>query len=644
MVKHRALRASVFTLAIMALLPPAFASDKALSDCVSLGVERRISGCTSFIARGKAVKPGNLAIAYDNRGSAYYAKGEFDRAIADDNKALELNPTYAIAFGNRGLDYEAKGEHDRAIADFNQAIALNPTFAVAYHNRGIAYEAKGDGDRAIADNTKAIDLNPRFADAYNNRGKAYGAKGDYDRAIVDFTKAIAVDPTLALAYGNRGAAYGAKGDHDRAITDESKAIELNPQNAVAYNNRGISYVSRGALDNAIADFTRAIELSPTFAGAYIDRGKAYEGKGELDRAIADDSKAVELNPTYALAFSNRGDVEEAKGDHDRAIADDSKAIELNPAFADAFENRGKAYEAKGDLLHAVSDFRKMHKLVPDDLDASANIARIEHMIAANPQGTESSPAIVAPPTAVATSLPTGAGDERRVALVFGNSDYSAVEALPNPKRDAESIAAALRNEGFVVTMAVDATKAQMVASLREFETDADRSDWALVYFAGHGLEMGGRNYLIPVDAHLANDRDVDDEAITLDRIENAVAGAGKLRLVLLDACRNNPFVAHMQRTAGISRSINRGLKSVEPDSGTMVVFATRAADTAEDGNTDHSPFAAAFLKELRTPGLEVRRLFDTVRDDVLDATDHHQMPFSYGSLSSRQDFYFLPPK
>ena len=630
------MRARIAALALMVLVAPSWAADQALSDCMSTDSDHRIIGCTALMKMAARLKPSGLAVVYDNRGSAYYSKGQNDRAIADDNKALQLNPAYPVAYGNRGIAYEAKGEHDRAIADFDKAVALKPDFALAYMNRGIALEAKGEHDRAIGDHTKAIQLQPALADAYANRGLAYEAKGEDDHAIADFSKAIEIRPDFGGAYVNRGAVYGTKGDHDRAIADLTRAIALNPTYAEAYIDRGRDYEVKGDHDRAVADLNKAIELNPTHAEAYVNRAAAYDGQGDHKRALDDLNKAIELNPTSAIAYHNRGETDEAEGEYNHAIADLSRAVELNPVFASAYGKRGKAYEATGDLVHALADFRKVRDLVPADRDAVASIERIEHIINANQHPT----AATSSPEASVQAVSRG---DKRVALLFGNSDYVNVAALPNPKRDAESIAAALRDEGFEVTVVIDATKAQMTASLRKFEGDADRSDWALVYFAGHGLEMGGRNYLVPVDAQLASDREIDDEAVTLDRVESAVAGAGKLRLVLLDACRNNPFIAHMHRTASLSRSVERGLKSVEPDAGTMVVFATRAEDTADDGNSDHSPFAAAFLKEVRTPGLEVRRLFDSVRDDVLDVTGRHQMPFTYGSLSSHLDFYFLPP-
>jgi Caspase domain/psiF repeat len=241
----------------------------------------------------------------------------------------------------------------------------------------------------------------------------------------------------------------------------------------------------------------------------------------------------------------------------------------------------------------------------------------------------------------AASQPSEA--EHRVALVIGNSVYRNVPSLPNPERDAAAVADALKETGFEsVTLETNLNRDQLIQALRAFAAQAEKSDWAVIYYAGHGMEVGGINYLIPIDATIGSDRDMSFEAIPLDQILNVAERARKLRLVVLDACRDNPFAARMKRTMSIvSRSVSRGLASVEPDAGTLVVFAAKDGEVALDGDGAHSPFATAFIKDIRVPGLEVRRLFDTVRDDVLDMTRGKQKPFSYGSVSGRQDFYFV---
>jgi uncharacterized caspase-like protein len=245
-----------------------------------------------------------------------------------------------------------------------------------------------------------------------------------------------------------------------------------------------------------------------------------------------------------------------------------------------------------------------------------------------------------PPAAASVPAPP-LSPGRRVALVIGNSSYAAVPALPNPKRDAEAVASALREVGFQsVTVVNDASRDALVKALAAFARVADDADWALIYFAGHGIEVGGTNYLIPVDARLASDRDVSIEAVSLDQLMTHVDGARKLRLVLVDACRENPFVARMARR-DTSRSVGRGLARYEPAAGSIVVYAAKEGQIALDGDAKNSPFAAAFLKNLRTPNLDVRRMFDLVRDDVMEATGRRQQPFAYSSVSGREEFYFL---
>jgi hypothetical protein len=255
----------------------------------------------------------------------------------------------------------------------------------------------------------------------------------------------------------------------------------------------------------------------------------------------------------------------------------------------------------------------------------------------------SAPSHAAQPSAA--NGPTADGG-RRIALVIGNSAYRNVPALTNPQRDAALVADAFRRTGFeTVNLQIDVARDALVGALRDFAQQAETADWAVVYYAGHGMEVGGINYLIPVDAKIAADRDIGFEAVPLNQVLNAAERARKLRLVILDACRDNPFASQMKRTMTVaSRSVSRGLAAIEPEAGSLVVFAAKDGETALDGDGMDSPFTLAFLKNLQTPGLEVRRLFDYVRDDVMDATKRKQQPFSYGSISGRQDFYFVAAK
>jgi uncharacterized caspase-like protein len=223
--------------------------------------------------------------------------------------------------------------------------------------------------------------------------------------------------------------------------------------------------------------------------------------------------------------------------------------------------------------------------------------------------------------------------EKRVALVMGNSAYEKVNPLANPVNDSGAISATFKNAGFdVVELKRDLNVSEMRRALRDFANTVRDADVAIVYYAGHGIEIDGTNYLIPIDAVLEHDIDAFDEAIPLDRLLTVIEPARQLRLVILDACRDNPFNKTMKRTIG-SRAIGRGLAKVEPGSpNTLIAFAAKAGSTASDGDSKNSPFTAALVKYLPRPGLDLRKAFGFARDEVLKATNNKQEPFIYGSL------------
>ena len=231
------------------------------------------------------------------------------------------------------------------------------------------------------------------------------------------------------------------------------------------------------------------------------------------------------------------------------------------------------------------------------------------------------------------AAPTAAQTERRVALVVGNSAYAHIGRLPNPGNDAADMSAALRRLGFEVTTALNADRVGLNDALRGFTRQSAGADVSLVFYAGHGLEMDRVNYLVPVDARLERDSDVRFEAVELDYVLAATVGAG-LRVVILDACRNNPLARSMQRT-GASRSVSRGsfgdLDEQLLGDETLVAYAAAAGTVAEDGTGRNSPYTSALLEHLEQP-LEIGLLFREVRAQVLATTNGEQRPHEYASL------------
>lgn len=483
-----------------------------------------------------------------------------------------------------------------------------------YNIRGSAYSDKGDIDRAISDYNEAIRIDPKYANPYYNRGLAYLKNGDNDRAIADFNVTIRIDPKFTDAYISRGNAYFDKRDNDQAISDYNEAIRINPKYAKAYNNRSDVYLNKGDNDRAVSDCNQAIRIDPKTSGNHFCLGRAYRAKGEYDRAIASYNEAIRLDPLDPEPLTGRGLTYEKIAEIARARADFNAALAIPQRTATEKEAQDKARE-------------RLAALVP----------------AAGPPAAAATAPVIA-----ATAIPTAptAVNDRRIALVIGNSGYENVPVLTNPERDAALVAEVLKRIGFQsVIFQTNLRKDALVTALRSFAAKAESADWAVVYYAGHGMEVGGTNYLIPIDAKIAADRDIDFEAVPLEQILNAAERAKRLRLVILDACRDNPFKAKMKRTLTVaSRSVSGGLAAIEPEAGTLVVYAAKDGQQALDGDGINSPFAQAFVRNLQTPGLEVRRLFDYVRDDVLEMTKRQQQPFSYGSISGRQDFYFVAGK
>lgn len=231
----------------------------------------------------------------------------------------------------------------------------------------------------------------------------------------------------------------------------------------------------------------------------------------------------------------------------------------------------------------------------------------------------------------------------RVALVIGNAVYDHAPALANPLNDAADIGAALGRLGFAVTRLENVSYADLRRGLQAFRRDAAAARIAVVFYAGHGIEVNRENFLVPVDARLKTDGDIKYESVPLELVMGAVEGASEFRLVVLDACRDNPFLKSMKREQGSTRSLGRGLARTEPTGGgTLLAYSAKEGTVALDGRGRNSPYTKALLRYMEEPGLEVGLMFRKVRDAVQESTGRAQEPFSYGSLSAR-GAYFIPP-
>jgi tetratricopeptide (TPR) repeat protein len=523
---------------------------------------------------------------------------------------------------------------DQQIDACNKIIALKvfsgEKLATIYFWRAVGWNKKGDYAKVVADTTEALRLKPGQA-LYNMRGSAYYDKGEYDIAISDFNDALRIGPPSGTIFHNRGNAWRSKADYARAIADYDQAIRLTPNEAYAYQNRGAAKQALGDLDGALTDINAAIRLNPALPSPLINRAVIWRAKGNFDRAIADATEAIRLA---------------------KAGAPINIMTPPGSVLISAYTQRGLAYEAKGDANSAKQDYNAALEGVATDAASKANQATAKVRLsllseviapsslqprAATSQAQReqlSKPAPAASPAAAGTI--TG----QRVALVIGNGAYAHVKALPNPPNDARSIAKNLRDIGFTVSEGVDLDRATMQKMTRDFLRDAARAQIAVIYYAGHGLQIDGRNYLVPVDVRLQAGDNPAETMIDMDTILAGLDDQVRTNILILDACRNNPM-AQKSATTVPARSIEAGSGLAAPTApssgatlgaGTLIAFATAPGQVALDGEGANSPFSAALSRHIGTPGLEVQQMLTRVRAEVVAATKARQVPWSNSSL------------
>ena len=222
---------------------------------------------------------------------------------------------------------------------------------------------------------------------------------------------------------------------------------------------------------------------------------------------------------------------------------------------------------------------------------------------------------------------------RRVALIVGNAKYEHAGVLANTLNDSHAVAALLKRAGFdVVDERVDLGVVEMKRAVRDFTATASNADISVIYYSGHGLEASGVNYLIPVDAKLATVYDVEDETLPLDRLLFATANVKSLSLVILDACRENPFLRSGNGPMATRALVSRAIGEQSTTANTLIAYAAKAGSLSYDGTGPNSPFTSALIKYIAQPGIDIRIALGKVRDDVLAATGDRQEPFVYGSL------------
>ena len=524
---------------------------------------------------------------------------------------------------------------DQMVDACSKIIALKvfkgEQLATVYFWRAVGWNKKGDYAKVIADATEATRLQPSQA-VYNLRGSAYYDKGDYDIAIADFDDALKLGTPSGIIFHNRGNAWRGKGDYAKAIADYDMSIKADPRSAFSFQNRGISKEALGDLDGALADINQAIRLDPTLPQPLINRTSIWRARGDLDRAIADGGEAIRL-------------------------AREKPPVNImtppNSVLISGYTHRALAYEAKGDYARAREDYKATLAIVASDAGSKANQATAKVRLSLVTDAAAPIPRDAPPPTTQPAANPapqqTGAAPApspapavrgTRMALVIGNGAYAHVKALPNPANDARAVAKSLRDIGFTVSEGIDLDRAAMQKMTRGFLREAARAQIAVVYYAGHGVQVDGRNYLIPVDVELKPGTGMTEAMIDMDTIMAGLDDQVRTNILIFDACRNNPM-AQQVASAAANRGIEGASGLAAPTSlgagatlgaGTLIAFATAPGQVALDGEGANSPFSAALSRHLGTPGLEVQQMLTRVRAEVVSTTKSKQVPWSNSSL------------
>jgi len=518
-----------------------------------------------------------------------------EQVLRSCDELLRASPQNATAWYRRGAALDNLSRLPEAIESFDAALRIDPQMANALADRGVAHVGLGNRAQALADLTEAIRLRPS-AFVYYNRGTVYYQLANYEAAIADYSEVIRNTPEVDIAYVGRGNAYGALRRHREAVEDLRVAVRMRPSalawRILCWNLAAIEAYSEG--------------LAACGEAAQLDR--AHEPHGY------------------------RGFINLKLRRHDMATRDYEAGLLSNPDDAHLRFGLGLARLGLGRTAEARASFEAALRLDPSvagwyalyGLTVPSNIFAVP----ANPPQ----------PTAFA-DIPSNSPRSRlpRVALVIGVSNYVTMGNLVNPTNDARAMAAVLRSAGFEVILLLDPdyrTMMRAVIGFRDRMAAAGERTTGLFYFAGHGIQSRGVNYLIPARPQIRREADLAIEAVSADAVLLQMEEAGAAtNILILDACRNMPLARSF-------RSGMQGLAQMQARRGSFIAYSTAPGDVAEDGEgLQNSPFASALVSEIQRPGHALADTFMAVRRAVVAATDGRQTPWESSSMVER--FLFM---
>ncbi len=604
------------------------------------------------------------------QGKQWLDQQRNDEAITAYREAVRRDPGNAVAQYGLGVAYSRTGADDQAIAAYREAIRLQPDNVDAYYGLGVVSERKGHDEAAIAAFREVIRRRPEDAMAYYGLGAASARQGHDEQAISAYREAIRLKPSLTDAHYQLGTIYARLRQDEQAITAFREAIRLQPGNADAHYSLGLLHTKQGQNDQALEAYRQALRLNPNYAEVYAGLGVVYIRARQDDQALEVYRQALRLNPNlpstyYGMwgLFKLKGDASEAQrawqayqalvpgaGPEPGANFAQTEMPEPPAPIAVAVAAARPSTEAPVVQTPApvepsspappapprVSTERSAEAtpktapvaVVPEPPVAPAPLispAPLPAPAASPPPVSTPAPRI---PMTTVTALSTS---ERRTALVIGNAAYR-TDPLRNAVNDATDIAKGLRQLGFEVMELHDADHQRMEEGVEQFTRQLGRGGVGLFYYSGHGVQVSGLNYLVPVDAKINRESDIKYQSMQVDWVLDRMRDAGnELNVIILDACRNNPY-------ARSGRNAQPGLAMMQAVSGSLIGYATSPGTTAEDGPGRNGTYTKHLLHYMQVPNLNAEQMFKEVRVAVAQETGKKQIPWV--STSILGDFYF----
>ena len=613
-------------------------------------LDLQLDEAMSDISRALELEPTHTN-SYRIRGRIYAETDRQQDAIRDFTRVIEDDPKNGEAYFERGQALAASKEYARAVLDFSEALRWQSVwgrlteYAGPYIERARSLRMLGKTDEALLDLAQANKLNPQSANAFHETFAAHAENGNWSAALDAMNKTILLsDPKPDYLYVNRATVLTKLGNYAEALVDYDRALAIAPSNTQTLFDKVVCLGRLTRYQEALETLNAIIALDPATPHAFSSRAYYQRVVGHLEAAVADGDEANRRDPKDAGAYSNRGAALQLLGQNDRAVIDLTEALRIDPGLTPAHAYRGLAFEAKGDIARAQEDFMAVLTAPPNgylSMPRAVAIAK-EHL---SPENEATVAAQIAPkPVAALTALATAASPAPvapvvmsgpRIALVIGNGAYRNVDPLANPVADAKLMADVLRRQGFRVIEGYDLDADGLHRAVSQYGEAIVGASVTLLYYAGHAVQVAGRNYLIGIDGKLERPSALAVEAVAVDAIVADMETERRTNLVFLDACRSNPFSQRIARARG--EQPKDGLAIVTPGVGTLVAFATAPDMAATDGKGEHSPFTASLARHMTTEDLEINTVVTRVRNDVVAATDS-QVPKHHSSLMG--EFYF----